>query len=209
MEKHEKGFFKMKTEHTRGGQKATKKRKDDKEPKSGGKAQPEKTHTTSHEEKVPMRHRESEEKLEDVKKVSDKIINELKSHQKDSKSTSLKFKNNQEVLVDEYKDDEDIGFTIVEVGEKELQEEWEKVANQYKFPERSFKPSTDDDLKRLKEKKQKDSEEEVKQKALSEKRQQMAEESRQNEEAEGEDDIPSMLPKWVKFPHGYLRLTIS
>lgn len=28
----------------------------------------------------------------------------------------------------------------------------------------------------------------------------MAEESRQNEEAEGEDDIPSMLPKWVKFP---------
>ena len=113
----------MKTEHTRGDQKATKKRKDDKEPKSGGKAQPEKTHTTSHEEKVPMRHRESEEKLEDVKKVSDKIINELKSHQKDSKSTSLKFKNNKEVLVDEYKDDEDIGFTIVEVGEKELQEE--------------------------------------------------------------------------------------
>ena len=191
----------VKTEHTRNDQKATKKRKEDEELKSGGKNQPEKTHTTSHEEKVPMKHRESKELQEDKKKVSDKIISELKVHQKDSKGTSLKFKTDKEVLVDEYKDDEDIGFTTVEVDEKEMQSECEKVAKEYKYPERSFKPSSDDDVKRLKEKKAKEAEEEeAKRKALNDKRQQYAEESRQNEEAEGEDDIPTMLPKWVKFP---------
>ena len=147
-----------------------------------------------------MKHRESKELQEDKKKVSDKIINELKVHQKDSKGASLKFKTDKEILVDEYKDDEDIGFTTVEVDEKDMQSECEKVAKEYKYPERSFKPSSDDDVKRLKEKKAKEAEEEAKRKALNDKRQQYAEESRQNEEAEGEDDIPTMLPKWVKFP---------
>lgn len=188
----------VRTEHTRGDQKATKTRKEDKQKKPEP-LHNDKTHTTSHEEKVPMKNQDTKFNIEESKKVSQRISDDLKSHQEESKKDVKKYKTNTK-LIDEYKDDEDAGFRIIEVEEKNLKERCKQIADEYNYPERAFKPSTDDDMKRIKAKKVREKEEEAKRKAINDKRQAAAEESKDNEEAEGEeDDIPTLLPKWVKF----------
>jgi len=61
---------------------------------------------------------------------------------------------------DEYADDDDAGFNLIEAEEHEFVELCEKLGRQYDFPARAVKPSTQEDLERIEKKKKEAAEKE-------------------------------------------------
>jgi len=174
-----------KPEPVRGKGKVIKPRYEDK--KKEEKSKEEKTHTTSHEEKVPMKNQEFKGDKEESKKISDHISKELKEHQSEHSPRSTVHDG-----VNEYENDEDQGFTVVEVPKEKFKEKCLSIAQEHGYPEKAFKPTSENELIQRKKTKLKKELEEQRKKNL-----------KKDEDAEGEDeDIPSKLPKWVKFTPG-------
>lgn len=97
---------------------------------------------------------------------------------------------------DEYKDDDDAGFFLHEAMEDEFVDKCKRLSIKYDFPKMAIKPSSKEDLARVKQRK-KEEEEKEKEKAAKKDSDNMLGEV----EGEGDDDeIPSKLPSWVKFP---------
>lgn len=186
-----------KAEHVRADQKAQKSRKEDHKKAKEKTGKVEKTHTVSHEEKVPMKNQSTHADKEASKKVSGNILKELHKHQEEAKSvSSAKTIPVEDDQVDEYDNDEDTGFIMLEVKQEEMARKCSEVSKKYGYPERAFRPSTEEELKLQKKKKIKQDADEAKKK----KDKNRNADEKQEEEAEGEeDDIPTQLPKWVRF----------
>ena len=133
-----------------------------------------------------------------VKKDEDEAKT-VETQKKDTKD-SLDFKPTDLVYdVDEYDNNEDPGFIIKEISEVDFDTKCEAVAEKYNYPDFSYKPSTNDDKERLRKKLMEETDKKKKNKEIEEKRKkQELEESKDNGEGEDED-IPTQLPKWVKF----------
>ena len=109
------------------------------------------THKTSHDQKAPMKNRETEKEEEDIEesqKFSEKIIKELHEHE----SPSQKSDNNTNELVDEYENDEDPGFLSIDVLKEDMEEKCLEISEKYGFPELAFRPNTEEELIKMKKK---------------------------------------------------------
>lgn len=182
-------------EHVRSGQKAQKSRKEDKE-KFKNIPKEEKAHTKSHEEKAPMKNRDSiVTDKEESKKVSDDIFQGM--HDNESQSIHSTHTVHNEDLIDEYTNDEDPGFISIEVKKEDMEEKCHKIAVKYGFPELAFRQSTENEIIEMKKRK-------LKKEALAISKKKNKNKAKDKEDdGEGEDDdIPTLLPKWVRFSPG-------
>jgi len=142
-----------------------------------------------------------------IQKVDDSFIGNM------SKSLVHEIEE-QEETPDEYDDDDDTGFIVIEAGESDFMEKCKEVAENYNFPALSVKPSDETDLK-YEEERMKKYEEERKRddETLNKKKKKEADNDKMalkkalgkiddQSEADSDESIPTNLPKWVKFVSG-------
>ena len=181
-----------KSEKVRNEHVNTKSRKEDKEKdKAPESKKEEKTHTVSHEEKAPIKNRKADDNAEEDKETSNKFIKQLHLHSHTG-SPSGKSEAANPDLLDEYDNDEDVGFRSIEVKKEDMEEKWFEISEQYGFPEFAFRPNTEEELIEIKKR-------ELKKSLMDPK---LSTKKTKEEDGEGEDDIPTNLPNWVKFTAG-------
>lgn len=134
-----------------------------------------------------------DEKVEHKKQIETKT-----KSQEEKKSTASISTTEEFYQVDEYKDNEDPGFIIKEINEVNFEEKCNEYAEEFNYPAFSFLPSSNSDIERLRKKLSEDNAKKKKAKEAEERRKKQAEEE-EADQAEGEEDIPTQLPKWVKF----------
>jgi hypothetical protein len=117
----------------------------------------------------------------------------------------------KEELIDEYDDNDDPGFMIIEAGESDFMDKCKEVAEKYNFPAVSVKPPDELDLKFEEERMKKLEEERLKEDETVNKKSKKKVDSdklalkkalgyvEEESEAESDESIPTNLPKWVKF----------